>query len=485
MNQQAASDLLKRDFTQGLIVAFSKGLINFVFNSSTGTYEIKTEITVPVLSRYSDQAGHQFACILDDYIFYTTEQNILRFNSTFEEVITKKLKNIYTEEAMEQALKHLAQREEAGESISEEERQRYLTNAQKDGEGLLSIGAISTNGKNIFVAAEGSLIVFNHSLEELSRVNLDMAYSVKNAHNILVYENIVYLLDNIFHPIYIFKVNISDINNIEITEKHDLGLLFYYRHLSEQWLNPTLNQWLILGNHQGPTGGNEEVVIYSMGQDDNLFSRVQTYDSRNIDYLWSMKQLEQEKEQEEEPVFNFLDEESLLEEYEVCEYGDTEEIKQQKELNKKNQLKDLYKVDEARIEESLSIVEELKLKEGMEDNFIIPENLVLQEGFRILAITNLPPIWAVVIGKEDKFCLAKVESENHEISFSDFLDLEFELSHEEFIIKAHDNYLFIVARSSKILKIIDLKEQAKIVFSQEFSFSESQFGKIIDICPYW
>ena len=57
---------MKTNFSTGLIVAFSKGLINFVFNRSTGTYEKKAEgqakIIFPQNFSFSDS---QFGKIID------------------------------------------------------------------------------------------------------------------------------------------------------------------------------------------------------------------------------------------------------------------------------------------------------------------------------------------------------------------------------------------------------------------------------------
>jgi hypothetical protein len=221
-----------------------------------------------------------------------------------------------------------------------------------------------------------------------------------------------------------------------------------------------------------------------MSEEKRLFSIIKTYDSSNISYLRFEQKRKERLKKQEEFVFNFSDEESLLEDYEVVEYDD--EINQraaQQQLAPRPKIKNLYKIDEARIEESLRMLKELETEEEIiKEEFINKDSLILEKGFRILAITNLPPIWAVLVGKEEKCYLAKVESENHEISFSDFLDLD--LTSEGFLIKPYANYLFVVTRWGKSLKIIDIEGQAKIVFSQEFSFSDSQFGKIIDMCPY-
>ncbi|MBD2126732.1 hypothetical protein NDI39_23540 [Microcoleus sp. ZQ-A2] len=471
---------MKTNFSTGLIVAFSKELINFAFNGLTGNYEKKAEVIINDILRDDCNTGHQFVCMFSNYIFYNTGKQILRFNTNLEEVISKKIRLLNLvdlEKYLQNMLSNLARLKEVEETTYEEERQHYLKEFHNDERTAITIGAIATDGKNLFVAGEGSLIVYNSDLEELSRVNLEIGPPVKNAHDILIHEDTVYLLDNIFHPIYIFKINISDINNIKITEKNYQG--FPYRHLNDQWLNPSLDQWLMTA------GDSRDVLIYSMSEEKRLFSILETYDCSNISYLRFEQKRKERLKKQEEFVFDFSDDESLVEGYEVVEYD--HEITQraaQKELTPRPKIKSLYKIDEARIEESLRMLKELETEEEgiIEEQFINKDSLILEEGFRILAITNLPPIWAVVIGKEGKYFLAKIESENHEISFSDFLDLD--LTSEGFLIKPYANYLFVVTRWGKLLKIIDIEGQAKIAFSQEFSFSDSQVGKIIDMCPY-
>jgi hypothetical protein len=258
---------MKTNFSTGLIVAFSKGLINFAFNGLTGTYEKKAEVIINDVLRDDYNTGHQFVCMFSNYIFYNTGKQILRFNTNFEEVISKKIRLLNLvdlERYLQNMLSNLARLKEAEETSYEEKRQHYLKEFHNHERTSITIGAIATDGKNLFVAGEGSLIVYNSDLEELSRVNLEIGPPVKNAHDILIHEDTVYLLDNIFHPIYIFKINISDINNIKITEKNYQG--FPYRHLNDQWLNPSLDQWLMTA------GDSRDVLIYSMSEEKRLFS---------------------------------------------------------------------------------------------------------------------------------------------------------------------------------------------------------------------
>lgn len=61
---------MKTNFSTGLIVAFSKGLINFAFNGLTGNYEKKAEVIINDILRDDYNTGHQFVCMFSNYIFY-------------------------------------------------------------------------------------------------------------------------------------------------------------------------------------------------------------------------------------------------------------------------------------------------------------------------------------------------------------------------------------------------------------------------------
>jgi hypothetical protein len=59
-----------------------------------------------------------------------------------------------------------------------------------------------------------------------------------------------------------------------------------------------------------------------MSEEKRLFSIIKTYDSSNISYLRFEQKRKERLKKQEEFVFDFPDEESLLEDYEVVEYDD-------------------------------------------------------------------------------------------------------------------------------------------------------------------
>lgn len=106
-----------------------------------------------------------------------------------------------------------------------------------------SITALATDGENIFISAEGDLIVLNSDLAIVGRVELTVMWGKKNAHDIFVYQKIAYVLDNVEMPVFIFKFDCSDFNNIRLLDKRELSTS---GHLDTQWLDATTGRWYVL-----------------------------------------------------------------------------------------------------------------------------------------------------------------------------------------------------------------------------------------------
>ena len=73
-----------------------------------------------------------------------------------------------------------------------------------------SIGAVYVDSENIYVGADSSFICFDCNIKELSRIKLDFSYladmySPKNIDDIIVYNNIACLIDDVTSPLFVFK----------------------------------------------------------------------------------------------------------------------------------------------------------------------------------------------------------------------------------------------------------------------------------------
>lgn len=120
------------------------------------------------------------------------------------------------------------------------------------------IGSMATDGKNIFLSADNSFMVLNTNLATLSQVGLFN----KNAHDIIIYENTAYLLDNIVFPIFVFRIDIQNTEEIKIKERNQIEVV--NGHLDAHCLKPELNQWLILSSYGIRSGNGQIIYIFPM-----------------------------------------------------------------------------------------------------------------------------------------------------------------------------------------------------------------------------
>ncbi|MCK5682739.1 hypothetical protein KAJ27_01400 [bacterium] len=133
-----------------------------------------------------------------------------------------------------------------------------------------NIESIAANNKNIYISAEESFISLDNDLNMLGKVILKCHDRPKNAHDILLYHNTAYLLDNVVYPIFVFKVNIQNPTSLTIAGKVEfMGL---NPHLDMQWLNPSKSQWNIVESFTVLGGEGQLVHCFPMisGQKENF-----------------------------------------------------------------------------------------------------------------------------------------------------------------------------------------------------------------------
>lgn len=114
---------------------------------------------------------------------------------------------------------------------------------------------IGVYGDVIYCCSNSSLYSISPDLEILDSIYLNTSDWIggKDAHDIIIHDGSAYLLDNELYPIYVFKINISNPNEIIM----DLGfeITGINQHLRSQWIDPENNRWFILQHecHQGGT----------------------------------------------------------------------------------------------------------------------------------------------------------------------------------------------------------------------------------------
>ncbi|MCK9224827.1 MAG: hypothetical protein M0R46_00580 [Candidatus Muirbacterium halophilum] len=84
---------------------------------------------------------------------------------------------------------------------------------------------------NIILCTENSVFVLDDKLNNINVLKLPIK---KNAHDIMIKHNILYLLDNIMFPYHIFKISINDLNNLKLIE--DIKVNLVNGHLNTQFI---------------------------------------------------------------------------------------------------------------------------------------------------------------------------------------------------------------------------------------------------------
>ncbi len=195
--------------SHSLIVASNEGLVNLVYNPSSHTYEKQAEVAL---------SGIIGIIKCGNYYFVNRGEEIFRLDEKLDKSISKKFEKI---------------------------------------------SVLAADDKNIFISAGQCFIALDKDLKELSRVNLELNGYSKDAHDILIYSDIAYLLDNVMLTTFILRVDIKDPRNIRIMEKIRIAE-DVWPQLEGQWLNPSLNQWIVLQSYSHKAGGGIKAHIYPM-----------------------------------------------------------------------------------------------------------------------------------------------------------------------------------------------------------------------------
>lgn len=123
-----------------------------------------------------------------------------------------------------------------------------LTNSRR-------IGAVEFRNGFMYVSANGKLYILNSSLRALGEIDLKIADGsalTKNAHDILLSDNVALLLDNLAEPFYVFTVDVQ--NPEQPLVRNRRGGFTINGHLKAQWLDG-LNNWNIVLTDQTGYGG--------------------------------------------------------------------------------------------------------------------------------------------------------------------------------------------------------------------------------------
>ncbi|NEQ40885.1 MAG: hypothetical protein F6K40_33575 [Okeania sp. SIO3I5] len=296
-----------------------------------------------------------------------------------------------------------------------------------------NVAAIATDGNHIFICTDGKLIALNQDLETLDEVNLELLDFLwggekKNAHDILIYQSIAYLLDNVVSPTYVLRVDISNPNNLQILSTFHISGINH--HLRTQWINPDLNQWCILQSYSTQGGSGENIIILPLDVESGSVDIGQSQFS-GYTKISHLVDVDLDK-------LNF-------DELDVDEF---EFLCSDPKLNKSSILR-CQSINQTSFDRSK------------------------KSGFELVAVTSFPPVWGIIYEISEQIHLAKIETSNNNVNFQKKLYLgEFKDYDLKVRITSVDRLLFLVIepytnqRSFTRLLIIDVAQEPSIILNQ-------------------
>lgn len=197
---------------QRLIISFPNKLVSVAWDSSKKEFVPKMEVP------FEPEDHHQLATIGND-IFVSTSKKILKLDNNFKQVASREFRGVK---------------------------------------------AFAADENSLFVCAEGCLIALDTRLEELSRAHLVISdrRDTKDAHDIVLLENMAYLLDNILSPIYLFRVDTANPKNLTVTARLDYEGV--NTELDCQWLDPDRDEWCVVESTRIGAGFGQSIAVFPL-----------------------------------------------------------------------------------------------------------------------------------------------------------------------------------------------------------------------------
>lgn len=128
----------------------------------------------------------------------------------------------------------------------------------------LTLGNFHLGRKRIAVAVGGSLhLLSRRTFGSLSVLRL-MASDRKAAHDLRVHKGIAYILDNMFVPLWVFRLDLDAPLKPAVLQRTNFSGTNV--HLSQQWLDPAHGLWAVVREQSTLGGMSQRVHVFSMGK---------------------------------------------------------------------------------------------------------------------------------------------------------------------------------------------------------------------------
>ena len=195
-----------------LMVLNEKGISQMTYDGIKNEYEV---------SHFSEHAGYSHMVQSKNFLFVTNNHSIARLD-----------RNLNLEKSVE----------------------------------LDKIGACVSDRGLLYVSTNGYFIILDEDLSIISSLPMGIfsAHSgkKKNAHDIVNYENIAYLIDNMVAPVYTLKFNVADPKHPRILQETEID--YVNQHLDVQWIAPERNEWRIIQSSSNMGGSFQWVLKFSL-----------------------------------------------------------------------------------------------------------------------------------------------------------------------------------------------------------------------------
>ena len=126
------------------------------------------------------------------------------------------------------------------------------------------LGAMHRHGDALLVAANRSLFALRPDLSRIGNVTTPYPgmegneWYYKMVDSIVVHDNVAYLVDDVWVPFYFYRVDVTNLGQMNILETKQLGgAATSYR---KQWIDPDADVWVVLRNSGSP--GYEEHALH-------------------------------------------------------------------------------------------------------------------------------------------------------------------------------------------------------------------------------
>lgn len=125
--------------------------------------------------------------------------------------------------------------------------------------------AVAADGEYVYAASEDGFRVLDADLDEVSWVPLPEEFSGKHMEDVVLHDGSAYLVDDVWYPVYLFRVDVGDPADPTYVEVVETGGT--HAGLDQQAIHPSGDRWHCLVTTSGRWGTAQHVLTTSLEGD--------------------------------------------------------------------------------------------------------------------------------------------------------------------------------------------------------------------------